>query len=204
METSFAGCATPRNGVLSGLYMGVDMGYVRLDQAAERRIGAGPGLAIQLRFGVEFWDHINAGIGFGGLLLKDRDPISEMVVDCTTVEGTVVTCDDEPHSQRSNVQAGFLWIDVGAQQRIRPWLSNSFTLGAAIGYQFGSAFSRGVDCQGCDRIDLDATATGAYLAPFLRVTFGEMGYVAAALRWALYVSGDVASVATLGFEFGVP
>jgi hypothetical protein len=205
MGTPLVGCRTPRDGILSGGYMALDLGYGRLERSAARRIGAGPGAGVHLRFAVEFWDHLVVGIGIAGLLLDDRQPISEMVVDCTTVNNTVISCDDDPHSQSSIVAATLFPVEIAAQQRFRPWSSSSFTPGAALGCQWAlSDLKRGVQCKGCREIDLDATAAGAYVTPFLRTTFGELGELAVIVRWSLYLTGDVAHVATLGIEYGLP
>jgi hypothetical protein len=57
---------------------------------AEQELGVGPGVSLQLRFGVEFWDHVLAGIALGGLWPNDRRPFSELVVDCTEINGVNV------------------------------------------------------------------------------------------------------------------
>lgn len=202
---STANCNTPRLGVLSGFYFGLDAGYATIAADAADKDGIGPGFGIYLRLGFEFWDHLVAVAGFGGFVLNDRAPITEMVVDCTSVDGEVISCSDEADEQRSNVTATVLLAEVGVQHRFRPTLSLSCLPGITLGYQGAiSDLKRSVDCQGCETFDLDASANGVYLGPFFRLTFGNLGMLGLTVRSQWYLSSDVAQVSTLGVEYGLP
>jgi len=122
-----------------------------------------------------------------------------------TVDGVVTSCDNNPHGASSNVGAGYLSLELAAQQRFRPWDSSSFAPGLALGYQAAlGALNRQIDCDGCASTKLDATVSAPYLAPYLRTTFGRVGYVAMVLRWTFYLGGDLGSVAWIGGEYGFP
>ena len=43
-----------------------------------------------------------------------------------------------------------------------------------------------------------------YLAPFFRVTFGQMGNIAAVARSSWFLRGDIVHVSTLGIEIFAP
>jgi len=203
--TPLIGCRTPRKGVVSGFYLGVDAGYVWPKSSTEARVGVGPGFTMRGRIGIGFWDHVIADIGVGFLQLNDRRPTSEQVVDCMTVNGVVTSCDSSPHSADSHVTTGYLTAELGVQQRFRPWATSSFAPGLAVGYQAAlGALSRGVSCDGCSSTKLDATVSGTYLAPYLRTTFGRLGSVAVIVRWSFYLGGDLGSIGWLGAEYGLP
>lgn len=202
---SFSTCSTPRQGVLSGGYFGLDVGYATIAADAADADGIGPGAGVHFRLGFEFWDHLFVASGIGGLLLSDRAPIYEMVVDCTSVNGQVVGCGDQAHEQGSNVSATLLLAEVGLQHRFRPALTLSWLPGIAVGYQRAlSDLSRSVDCKGCTSIDLDASASGVYLGPFFRVTFGNLGAIALIVRSQWYLTSDVIQMSSLGIECGLP
>lgn len=201
----FESCSTPREGFLSGVYGALDLGIMALDAEAEARVGAGPGVSLQLRFGIEFWDHVLAALAFGSLWPNDRRPFSELVVDCTEINGVNVGCSDDPHEQSSSVSATFLGFEIGVQRRFRPAQSVSLTPGLLLGGSTDlGGLTRAVDCDGCREVRLDADVAGWYLGPFFRVTFGKMGAVAAILRAQWFLTGDLMHVSTLGIEAGLP
>lgn len=198
-------CSTLREGTLSGGYLGIDAGYATLAADAARRVGAGPGAGFHLRLGFAFWDHAVVGIGLSGLLLEDEQPFSQQVVDCTTVDNTVVSCSDQPHAQSSSLGATLFTTELGVQHRFRPSRATSIVPGLMAGYQMPfSDLERSVACEGCRSVPLAATARGIYLCPFFRVTFGKGGELAAVIRSSWYLTGDLNQVTTLGGEVGMP
>lgn len=51
---------------------------------------------------------------------------------------------------------------------------------------------------------LDVEGGGAYLSPFLRITFGNMGYFAVIARPHWFLTGDLARTVYFGIEGGLP
>lgn len=200
-----ATCRTPRNGSLSGGYLALDAGIVTPSSQMGDRVGIGLGGALQVRVGFELWDTVLLGLGIGGIFPHDRRPFSQAVVDCDTVGGQVVSCDDEPHSAESTVSASLFTMETGVQRRFRPWDSTSWTPGLTLGYGASLyGLHRRVSCDGCPSFGLDAKVSGAYVAPFFRVTFGELGMWAAVLRSNWFLTGELQQMSTLGVEFGFP
>lgn len=66
------GCSTPRNGVLSGMYLGLDFGSATMEERAEVPAGAHATTVLQLRVGFEFGDFLVLGISFGHYFVSDR------------------------------------------------------------------------------------------------------------------------------------
>ena len=201
----YSECSTPRYGTLSGFYIGFDGGIVSMKADAEEREGLALGGSAQVRLGAAFWDQWVVGLGFGGYFPKDEKPFSELVVDCLSVDGTVVSCDDQARRQESGVTGTFFAFETGYQYRFRPWRTTSWSPGAFVGYLAPlGTLERRVDCQGCDGVPLDVTMAGAYVGPFFRVTFGNVGEWAAILRSQWFVSGDLQQISQVGIEWGIP
>jgi hypothetical protein len=200
-----ANCPTPRNGTLSGGYVGLDIGMLQPARSTADRVGISLGLAEGVRFGLEFWDTLLIGIGAFATQPGDDRPTSEAVVDCTTDVVGISTCDTEPHSVGSGIVGGGFTVETGIQRRFRPSLGVSLSPGAMLGYvaEIG-ALKRGVDCDGCNAVELDASVSGGYVAPFFRVTFSQLGTYAAVVRSAWFFSGDMQHMTTLGFELFAP
>lgn len=112
-------CTAPRKGFLSGFYLGLDVGYATMAAEAAHRDGIGPGAGVHFRVGLEFWDHLIFGVGLAGLIFSDQSPVSEMVVDCTTVNGVVISCDDEPCEQGSSSVGAALLLLASVNREIR-------------------------------------------------------------------------------------
>jgi hypothetical protein len=137
--------------------------------------------------------------------LGDKRPYSEPVVDCTTVDGTIVDCGTSPHSEDSTVGAALFTMEGGLQHRFRPWRSTSSSPGMMLGYSTTvKGLNRSVDCDGCKSMRLDLVTAGTYLAPFFRVTFGQTGNMARVLRSSWFLRGDIVHVTTLGIEIFAP
>jgi hypothetical protein len=96
-------------------------------------------------------------------------------------------------------------FEVGYQHRFRPWHAGSLSPGAMFGalHAFGG-LKRGVNCDGCRSVKLDADLDGYYLSPFLRLTFGSVGEMALIVRSQWFITGDVRQATVLGFEYGLP
>jgi hypothetical protein len=195
-------CGTRRVGVLTGGYFALEVGFSSLRPPVADRIGADTGTAVRMRIGFELWDHVVLGAGFGFLDFGDLHPTSEQVVDCVRDQRGNETCDATPHSESSSITGAVAVLEAGYQYRFRPSRSTSLVPVLYAGYQFSKPLERGVGCQGCPSTSLDASARGAYLAPFLRVTFLNIFAVFVRSDW--YVTGDLVQQSSLGFEIGLP
>ena len=169
-------CSTPREGKLSGGYGAWDMGVISVRPEAAARLGIGPGFVTQLRFALEFWDHLLVGMGFGAYLPADERPFSESVVDCSSYDGATFGCGTDPHPQdsRRSVGGGFLTAEAGYQIRYRT--SHRSFVGARREprvFTFDAALTRSVGCEGCRSEKLSADLSGGYLAPFVKMTIGS-------------------------------
>ncbi len=198
-------CFTVREGTVSGGYVGLDVGLLTLTDATEQRVGAGAGPAAQLRLGLELWDRLVAGVGLGFAQLADHAPISDQAVDCDVTAGIVTSCDDAPHTGKSVVRALFFSLEAGVQERFRPSSRVSLAPGISLGQNLGlGSIKRVVECDGCRTQRLDGSGRGTYVVPFFRVTLDRVGYMAATLRSAWFLGGDLQQLTTLGFECGLP
>ena len=199
-------CSTPRYGTLTGGYLAIDLGFAKPSRRAANQAAIGAGFALGARLGFELWDTVVLGMGVYAIQPADQRPTSETVVDCTSIQGALQTCDSSGHAKQSEISGGAAaTFEAGLQHRFRPWQSLSVSPGAMLGYSAAfSSLKRGVDCEGCAKTDLGLSASGAYTAPFLRVTFGHRGMYAAVARSAWFLSGDLQTVTTLGFEFTAP
>jgi len=196
---------TPRHGVLSGYFIGIEGGVASLKSSANDRAAIGPGGAVALSLGMALWDQLPLGFSFGGVFMEDKTPFSEFVVDCTTVGGTPVGCGD-PQSQKSTINGSFLSFETGYQRRFRPMPTVSLLPAALVGYLAApGGLSRGVGCDGCKSIPVDGVSPGGvYLAPSFKITFGRTGFFAVALRSELFLTGDLLHRTLLGLEIGAP
>ena len=80
------------------------------------------------------------------------------------------------------------------------------SVGCTLGYQIATSdLERSIDkCTNCRVMELDATASGAYVAPFFRVTFGSLGIFALVARSEWFLTSDLVQMTSLGFEAGLP
>jgi len=205
MDTKEAS-GTPRPGTLSGGALALDVGLISLHSAAAQRGQIGSGGTVDIRLSFAFWDQWLLGIMGGGLLPSDHAPFEQRVVDCQTVNGTQVGCDDMARNQKSTVSNGFLGLETGYQHRFRPWRTSSLLPKVIVGYaQRLSKLSRGVNCDGCKSIPIeDVNTSGVFLAPAFAVTFGATGELAVGVRSEWYLIGDLAQRTMLDFELGLP
>ena len=196
---------TPRDGVLSGGYLGLDFGVVAIDEAVRERVGIGLGPAFAFRLGAVLWDHWVLGVGLAIYSPAEHRPTSEQVIVCTTLNGQSLGC-DPPSRQESTVAGAFSSFETGYQHRFRPWLSTSFTPTALIGVAAElHPPTRGVGCEGCpDSVALPVSTSGFYVAPLFRVTIGESGHYAVVARSQLFFTGNLTHFTTLGAEVGLP
>lgn len=195
------GCRTPRPGVVSGGYVALDVGWAAFAPAAAERAGVGMGPAFHVRFGVEFFDQVLAGVGIGSYGLHDKRPFSQLVVSCQMLTNQC----SQPSSAETSIATGFVTAEVGYQTRFRPALAISLTPGATLGYlQSFVSLSRSIDCVDCKREVLDLVESGAYVAPFFRVTFDQLGWVAVILRSEWFFTSDIKHMTFLGGEVLLP
>ncbi len=198
-------CRTPREGTPSGGYLAVDLGFVTPRSATADRVGIGSGFAANIRIGVEFWDQLVLGIGLGFFNFSDERPTSQSVVNCIYENGVKTVCDTSPHEEKSDVTAWAGILEAGYQRRFRPSRGVSLTPGLLMGLQLSTRMSRGIsNCRDCSSSDVDASASGAFLSPFFRVTFGREGTVALVLRSEWFVVGDLLQTTVFGLEYGLP
>ncbi len=195
------GCRTPRPGVVSGGYLGVDLGLASLKSSAAQRAGVGVGPAFQLRFGIEFFDQFLLGVSIGTYGLHDKRPFSQTVINCEVVTNN---CSAAEQAETS-VAAGFATAEVGYQTRFRPALNFSLTPGLTLGYlQSFVSLNRSIDCLNCKSEDLHLDESGAYVAPFFRVTFDRLGWVAAVVRSQWFFRSDIKQMTFIGGELFLP
>jgi hypothetical protein len=205
LASNVSRCDTPRNGVLSGGYFGIDFGVVAPKGSAADRVGLGDGFGGVARLGAELWDQLILGVGVGFFQFGDNRATSELVVTCTTVNGVTTGCDDSPHLASSSITAGDASVEAGYQRRFRPSHGVSLSVGGLTGFMQGfGRMKRGVDCQGCSSTSVEATAGGVYVSPFFRVTVGRAGTYAMIVRTQWFVTGDLLQFTSLGFEMGAP
>lgn len=203
-----ASCAVPelpRGEVLSAYYIGFEAGPVSLDPTGESKAGAGPGVGIGMAMGVAFANMFPLNFAFGSLMLRDRQPFSEFVVTCSSYGNANLGCSD-PEAQTSEIKTSYLAVDTGFQPRLEvaEWLT--IAPGALVGYlKETSEFRRGVGCEGCESIPIpDASASGAYAAPTLRMVFPGAQFFAlnATSRW--FFTGYMQHMTMFGFEILAP
>lgn len=199
-------CWTPRKGVLSGGFVGFDVGYAEPHAQARERASIGKGALIDVRLGLEFWDQLLVTLSFGSFHFKDKAPTSELVITCEEYQGVTLSCDDEPYAQKSVVRGGHVSYEAGYQYRIRPHKKFSIAPAALVGYlALFRGIVREVVCEGCpDGQDLDLALDGAYLAGLLRITFGRVGFVSFMVRSQWSLTGDLRQVTSFGFEAFAP
>jgi hypothetical protein len=142
-------------------------------------------------------------LSIGALVFKDRKPISEVVVDCTTLHGSPINCGD-PYTKESTVGGALIALDTGYQHRFRPWHSASVLPTALMGYAWNlGGLSREIGCDGCKEVPVRGVdASGLYVGPALKITFG--GFLALGLRSEVFLTGDLAHRTILDLEVGSP
>jgi hypothetical protein len=205
LASSHSECRTPRDGTLASFWIGLDFGVAALHDDVEARIQGGPGASGQVRLGVALWDQLAIGLAFSGLVLKDEAGYTTLAFECAEVDGAIIDCDDEPVEVGSTLDAVTGALEVGYQYRFRPWAAVSIVPGVMAGYlhAFGG-LERSIACDGCGRVRLDVDLDGAYLAPFVRVTFGRTGPFALVFRPQYFLSGALRHATYVGFELGMP
>lgn len=195
-----------REGFLSGGSLGVFGGPVALKSAAAERGGIGSGSSVAITIGTAWRDRVPLTLSWSFLTLSDRQPFSEFVVDCTTLNGGVVGCGD-PHAQSSTVTSGsLLALETGYQYRFRPSRWASLLPAAVVGYLWSvSEFSRGVLCDGCmPSIPIRGVNVGGpYLGPSFKVTLNTMA-MALTARAEFFARGDLGHRILIGIELGAP
>jgi hypothetical protein len=162
-------------------------------------------MAGQMRLGVALWDRVAIALAFSSLLLKDEAGYTTWGIECLEVEGVVISCDDEPVEVGSTLDALMGGLELGYQHRFRPWAPVSIVPGVMAGYMhsFGG-LERSIACDGCGSVRLDVELDGAYLAPFVRITFGRTGSFALTLRPQYFLSGELRHSSYVGLELGLP
>jgi TPR repeat protein len=198
-------CWTPRPGIVSGGFFGIDVGYLVLDEAAAQRISAGNGVAVNGRLGIAMWDQLLVTLSFGGLHPADQAPISELVVTCTEANGVRLECGD-PHELDSVLKGGYASYELGYQYRFRPLKRWSIAPAALVGYMtMFNGLRREVECEGCPGgKPLPISLDGAFLTGLLRMTFGQAGLWSVMTRTQWFLTGDTRHITSFGVEFLAP
>ncbi len=186
----------------TGGFMGLEGGIVAAQSAAAKRAGIGPGVALGVSAAGVLWDQVLIGVGGVFLGPSDRQKFSELVVSCAA-QG--VDCSN-PREADSSISGGQLRFELGYQHRFRPVRIVSMAPGLWLGYaQDIEGLQRGIpNCNDCSGEDLNIRSSGAYVAPFVRATFGGTGAFALSLRSQWFVTGDLLHMTLLGLEFGEP
>lgn len=158
---------------------------------------------MKFSLGLTLWDQFALNVSVDGLLFEDEMPFSEEVVTCVTSLNPPAPehCSD-PMSKESTVDTTALGIEAGYQWRFG--LDRLFALvpGLMLGYHGALAPpGRGVACQGCHGYVLrDFDASGAYVAPFARLTMAS--FVGFSARWQWFLSGDLGHALLFGIDLG--
>jgi len=179
-EEAETAARTPRRDrPFSGYLIGIEAGVGSLRSGVATEAVVGPGVLVGLGAAVELWDHLL--IGAGGLFFgpSDQRRFSTQVIAC---DGNGGPCSNT--SATSSVAGGLLRFEAGYQHRFRPFRAASIVPGAWLGYaQSVENLHRGiVTCLDCPGESLSIRMSGAYVAPFVRVTFGRTGRFALSLR----------------------
>jgi hypothetical protein len=188
--------------LFTGSFVGLELGVVAARSPTAKRAGIGPGLALGASLSGVLWDQVL--IGFGGLYLKpsDRQQFSERVVNCNEAGGDC----GNPHDVDSSISGGQVRFELGYQHRFRPARIASIVPGLWLGYaQNVERLTRGIPtCDDCSGEDLHIRSSGAYIAPFVRTTFGSTGSFALSLRSQWFATGDLLHMTLFALEFGEP
>jgi hypothetical protein len=197
---------TPRDGAVSGGFLGLELGAVSVSDRLETRTGLSGRVTYALRLGIAFVDQLIVQGAFGGFTFNDAHAFSTDVVDCQGSDPDTAVCDDDPHEAASTTTTTYLTAEAGYQYRLRSsWAS--LVPGVVLGYlgntsEIVRGIMRCVDCPGeaVEGVDL----SGGYLAPFVRFTFGGSGTFAISVRsqWAL--AGDLGHMLVFGLDVGEP
>jgi hypothetical protein len=192
--------------VLTGMTFGVSGGFSALRAEAAQRVSAGSGFALVFALGVALWDHVPINFSVSRLILDDRQPITETVVECTMHYGAILGCDN-PHQESSDVRSGvMLALETGYQHRFTFVRSAAWPVSLVPALIVGhvwtpTGFTRGVACDGCASIPIEgADVAGYYLGPAVKLTFGK--WLALTARVEHYLSGDMADRFLFGGELG--
>lgn len=197
---------TPRDGGVSGGFLGLELGAVSVRDRLEAHTGLSGRVTYALRLGIAFVDQLIVQGAFGGFTFNDAHAFSTEVVDCQGSDPDTAVCDDDPHEAESTTTTMYLTVEAGYQYRLR-WSWASLVPGLLLGYlghtsEIVRGIMRCVDCPGeaVEGVDL----SGGYIAPFVRFTFGGSGTFAISVRsqWAL--AGDLEHMLVFGLDVGRP
>jgi TPR repeat protein len=179
-------CWTPREGIVSGYVVALDLGILSPSPAPKERLSLGLGVTFALRLGMALWDHLVLDIAYGGTL--------------------ILSDETEGDDAGSFLSGDFFNFEGGYQYRFRPSRSQSITIGLLAGYLHGLGdLSRTLACTDCaDPTPTKLNPSGANLSGFTRVTFGRLGRVGIFVRTRWFLTGGLLHDLGAGFEFGLP
>jgi hypothetical protein len=179
-------CWTPRNGVVSGFVVALDLGILSPSPALKTRLSLGTGVTIAARVGLTFLDQLTLDASYGGIL--------------------ILSSASEDPERGSVVSGDFLNFEGGYQKRFRISRSQSIVPGAMVGYTHGLGdLTRTLSCENCeDAAPTRMNPSGANLSAFVRTTFGRMGRFAIFVRTRWFLTGDLLHDFGAGFEGGLP
>jgi len=209
MPSDVERCSTPREGVLSGYFVGAGIGYLSPRSDGGTRAAVGSGWTSQVQLGLEFYDHMLVAVSFGGYVLSGTRTYNPAQAVCDEINARNAGT-DLPNlnctgpTKDSDVSTYTGSAEVGFQHRFRPSFSTSWAPGLVVGYLHAFGGTASIGCEKCGDPKTDFAGYGAYLAPFVRLTFGTTGDFALLLRSDWFVSGDLQESLAFGLEYGLP
>jgi len=191
--------------VFTGSFLGFDVGASTIGPSGQRGSDVGPrALTLDLRFDVSLWQNLALGMGLDIFEFDDKAPFSELVMDCQTVNGIVVSCDDSAHPKKSSVQAIALQYEAGYQPQFR-LADDTVRLSPALlfGYMHTfKAIERSVACTDCSRSEkLPLSISAPYLTGAVELAFPWAVGFALSVRSRWYLMGDLVHTTTAGVGF---
>lgn len=190
--------------VFSGAFIGLDTGASILETDAKRAAKVGPrALTVGFRTSLALWEQVVLGVGMKLLDFSDRAPTSELVRDCQTVNGRIVSCDG-PRTEKSDVQTIMLQYELGYQPQFR-FADDTLRLSPALllGYTHTlGPIERKVACVDCpEGEELPLSVSAPYLAGGLELAFPWAIGFALSVRSQWFLAGDFKHTTTCGLGY---
>lgn len=179
-------CWTPREGVVSGFLVALDLGILTPSPGPSRRLSLATSVTIAVRAALTFLDQLTVDASYGGILM--------------------LTSSSDEIEQGSVVSGDFFNFEGGYQHRFRVTHAQSVTPGLMAGYMHGLGnLTRSLACSDCGEArPTHMNPSGANLSAFVRTTFGRMGRFGMFIRTRWFLTGDLLHDLGVGFEGGLP
>ncbi len=174
-------CWTPREGIVSGFLVALDLGLLTPSPGPGRRLALATAVTVAVRAALTFLDQLTVDASYGGILMLSS-------------------------SGDSVVSGDFFNFEGGYQRRFRVTHAQSLTPGLMAGYTHGLGdLTRSLTCTDCGEAKpTGMNPSGANLSAFVRTTFGRMGRFGMFIRTRWFLTGDLLHDLGVGFEGGLP